>query len=118
MKILLYSILTVLNYGLTYAVQRWDRGRLRPDLRAGAWNGASWGSALYVGGCLSMIAWCWVTRQEWAAWRREGGLGRALGRSALLLLTGLAAAGAIVVVLMGVGELLGWALGIPDDPPG
>jgi hypothetical protein len=117
MKILQFLLLTALNYGLTYAVQRWDRGRLRPSQRAGAWNGASWGSALYVCGCLSMIPWCWVTRQEWARWRRERGVAAALGWSTLLLLAGVAAAAAILVVLTAAGELLGWALGIPDDPP-
>ena len=49
------------------ALQLWDRRRLSPEQRARCWNVATWGSALYAFGPLSMLGWCWVTRRPW--WR-------------------------------------------------
>ena len=113
MQTFLYTLVFVLNTGLTVAVQLWDRRRLTERQRAQAWNSASWGSAIYVASVASMIPWAWVTRNEWAQWRKRG-LGFALARSALLLGAGLAAAALIyaivVVVLLGVTM----ALGLPE----
>lgn len=113
MKTFLYTLVFVLNTGLTLAVQIWDRRRLTSRQRARAWNSASWGSAIYVASVASMIPWAWVTRNEWAQWRRRG-LGFALARSALLLGAGLAAAALIYGIT--AGALLGvtTALGLPD----
>src|SRR6266851_3898932 len=102
MKTLLYSLVFVLNTALTVAAQIWDKRRLTERQRARAWNGASWGSAIYVAGPGSMIPWAWVTRNEWGRWRKQGLL-VALGRSALVLGVGLGAAAliyAIVVVVV------------------
>ena len=113
MKTLIYSLAFVLNIALPLTVQVHDKRRLTSRQRAGAWNEASWGSALYVAGLLSMIPWAWVTRQEWALWR-ERGLGVALLRSALVLGAGLA----VTLVLYGVALAaltgLATALGVPD----
>jgi len=56
----------VLGIALPLVVQLWDRRRLAPEARARAWNVATWGSALYAFGPLSMLGWCWVTRRGWA----------------------------------------------------
>ena len=47
MDTLRYTLVLILGMALPYAVQRWDRRRLSPHHRAGAWNGVSWASALY-----------------------------------------------------------------------
>ncbi len=113
MKTLLYSLLFALNLGLPLAVQIWDRRRLTSRQRARSWNGASWGSALYVAGPLSMIAWAWVTRNEWTRWRQDG-LGAALGRSALVLAAGLGVAALLYAIAIGAVTGLAAALGLPD----
>jgi Flp pilus assembly protein TadB len=113
MKTFLYTLVFVLNTGLTVAVQVWDRRRLTERQRARAWNSASWGSAIYVASVASMIPWAWVTRNEWAQWR-ERGLGFALARSALLLGAGLAAAALIYGIVVGVLLGVTMALGLPD----
>jgi Flp pilus assembly protein TadB len=112
MKTLLYTLVFVLNTGLTVAAQIWDKRRLTERQRARAWNTASWGSAIYVASVASMIPWAWVTRNEWARWR-ERGLGFALARSALLLGAGLVAAALIYGVVFGVLVGVTAALGVP-----
>lgn len=113
MKTLLYTLAFVLNIVTTVALQIWDKRRLTPRQRARSWNAASWGSALYVAGPGSMIAWAWVTRNEWARWRRHG-LAAAVGRSVVVLGAGLAIAALIYVVVVGVITGLAAALGLPD----
>jgi hypothetical protein len=113
MKTLLYSLAFVLNIALPLTVQRLDKRRLTDRQRARAWNEASWGSALYVAGLLSMIPWAWVTRNEWARWR-ERGLFFALGRSALLLGAGLGVTLLLYGIVLGVLMGLAAALGVPD----
>jgi hypothetical protein len=96
----------VLGIALTYLVQRWDRRRLTLDQLERAWNGASWGAALYAFGPLSMLGWVWVTRQEVRAWwRRNPAL--AVGRGLLLIVAGLALAVAIFAVIWGADYLTG-----------
>jgi choline-glycine betaine transporter len=113
MKTLLYSLAFVLNIAITLAVQIRDKRRLTERQRARSWNAASWGSALYVAGPASMIAWAWVTRSEWAEWRR-GGLFGALLQSALVLLAGLGIGAVIYGISVGVVTGIGAALGLPD----
>ncbi len=113
MKTLLYSLAFVLNIALPLMVQIWDKRRLTDRQRARAWNQASWGSALYVAGPLSMIAWAWVTRNEWARFRQRG-LYVALGWSALLLGAGLGVALLLYGIVLGVLMGLAAALGVPD----
>jgi hypothetical protein len=103
-------IALVLGITLPLAVQVWDRRRLTKEQRSGAWNTASWGSALYAFGPLSMIGWCWVTRQEWARWRLESTF-RLLWKSAALLLIGLLAACSIWAAIVGVDQLIGLVAG-------
>jgi hypothetical protein len=69
-----------LNLALPVAFVVWDRRRLAPDVRARAWNGASFGAAVYAFGVFSMLGWGVVTRR---------GL-RGLGFGALVTLAGLA----------------------------
>jgi len=113
MKTLLTSLAFVLNIALTLGAQIWDKRRLNARQRARSWNAASWGSALYVAGPASMIAWAWVTRSEWARWRRRG-LGWALLSSALTLAVGLGIAAMIFGISFGVITGLAAALGLPD----
>lgn len=63
MYALRFLVQMVLAIALPLLVQRWDRERLTPAQRARVWNGASWGSAVYNFGELSMIGWYWVTRR-------------------------------------------------------
>jgi hypothetical protein len=118
MKTLLYTIVFVLNVGMTLALQIWDKRRLTDEQRRRAWNTASWGAALmyafFIGGAASMIPWAWVTRQDWRRWRRRG-LAYALLRSVVLLLLGAAAALAVYVLLGLVASGLAPILGVPDD---
>ena len=113
MKTLLTTLAIVLNIALPLALQIWDKRRLTPRQRARSWNAASWGSALYVAGPGSMIAWAWVTRNEWARWRRQG-LAAALGRSLLVLVVGLVIAALIYLIVVGAVTGLATALGLPD----
>jgi hypothetical protein len=81
----------VLGIALPLLVQQWDRRRLGLEARERAWNVATWGSALYAFGPLSMLGWCWVTRRGW---------GKALGvpvAAALVLLIELGVAGIAAV---------------------
>jgi hypothetical protein len=100
----------VLGMLLPWTLQAWDRRRLTSEQRARAWNAASWGSALYAFGPLSMLGWCWVTRHTWGRWRNESTL-HLIGKSAALLLVGLAASLAVIAVILGVDALIGLAAG-------
>lgn len=112
MKTLLYSLVLVLNIVFPLALQIWDRRRLTPRQRARSWNGVSWAVALYGFGPISMMAWVWVTRNEWARWRRRG-LGAALGRSVLVLLVGAAIGALTLLCVGGVVEGVAALLGVP-----
>ncbi|MEP7122321.1 MAG: transcriptional regulator [Byssovorax sp.] len=117
MKILLYTFAAILNISLTLTLQILDKRRLTEAQRSRAWNTASWGAALYcaffVGGAASMIPWAWVTRNEWALWRRRG-LGPALLRSALTLAAGLGVGALIYGIAIGAIIGLAAALHVPD----
>ncbi len=52
---------------LPWLAQWWDRRQLRRQGRDGPWGYASWGSALYGFGPLSMLAWSHLTRAR--PWR-------------------------------------------------
>jgi hypothetical protein len=114
MHTLRFTVSILLGIALPYALQRWDRGRLPPARRARAWNAASWGSALYVAGPLSMLGWCWVTRQRFRARRRRDGLAVAVAWSVVVLLAGLALALGMLVAVGGVDELLRRLAGAPE----
>jgi hypothetical protein len=58
-----YVFQILLGVALTYALERWDRGRLTEEQRARAWNTATWGVALFWFGPLSLLPWGWVTRR-------------------------------------------------------
>ena len=113
MNTLRFVIRLILGIAVTYAVQRWDRRRLAPWQRERAWNTASWGSALYGFGPLSMLGWAWVTRQQFFRWARRS-LPLAVVWSVALLLAGLAAAVAVSMAVEGVDRLLGLLAGAPD----
>lgn len=111
MKVLLFSILSVLNWTLTLGALLWDRRRLTNAQRARSWNVATWGCAVYWGGIFAALPWVWVTRSEWPEWRRRG-LGHALKRSAWVLVEGLGAVAMLVEVFEAIGEGLATALGV------
>jgi hypothetical protein len=113
MKTLRTAVGMLLSILLPYLVQRWDRRRLTPEQRAATWNYASWGSALYAFGPLSMIGWAWVTRQDVARWKRRG-WGLVLVRSAALLGVGLGAAIGLGMVMAGMDDLIRVLSGSPD----
>ncbi|MFO0589592.1 MAG: hypothetical protein U0441_18785 [Polyangiaceae bacterium] len=52
----------VTGVALSVTIQRWDRRRLSPEERAWVWNAATWGSAVYNFGVISLVAWGYVTR--------------------------------------------------------
>jgi hypothetical protein len=98
-----YVLGETLGIGIPYAVQRWDRGRLTPAQRRRAWNTASWGSALYGFGQLSMIGWCWVTRADVRRWWRESPP-LAVAKAALVILAGVLAAAFLTTVIWALAE--------------
>jgi hypothetical protein len=105
---------TVLGIVLPYVVQRWDKGRLPEARRARAWNGATWGAALYAVGPLSLIPWCVVTRFEARRWWRESPP-LCVAKIAGVLALGLGAT-LFVVVLIGVVDVThAWLSGMPLD---
>ena len=113
MKTLRTAVGMLLSILLPYLVQRWDRRRLTPEQRAATWNYASWGSALYGFGPLSMIGWAWVTRQGVRRWRRPG-WGAIELQSRGVLAAGLAAMLGIGLIMQGVDELIRVLVGAPD----
>jgi len=52
----------ILGIAIPLGIQLWDRSRLSPTQREWVWGYASWGSALYNFGPLSLVAWGYVTR--------------------------------------------------------
>jgi hypothetical protein len=111
MATLRYSIALILGIALPYALQRWDRRRLGPEQQAAAWNGASWGAALYAFGPLSMLGWAWVTRQRFWAWEERSGLPLALLYSVGVLLAGLLVAVSLVLTIAGLDYAFALATG-------
>ncbi len=96
MKVLRYVLQLALGIGLTFALELWDKRRNLDEAQRGrAWNTASWASALYGFGPLSLLGWFWVTRR---GWRR--------------LVYGVASTVAVVAALAGIDELLRMALGM------
>jgi hypothetical protein len=113
MHIVRFVLSLVLGIALTYGVQRWDRRRLHVDQLERAWNGASWGAALYAFGPLSMLGWVWVTRQQVRVWWGKNRL-LAVGRGVVLVVAGLVAAAAIFALITGADYLVGWLSGEPE----
>ena len=111
MKILLLVILALFERALTLGLQLADHRRLTMAQRASAWNGATWGMAIYWFGFLSMVPWAWVTRHQWRT-SRGGELPTVLARSVLVLLLGAGAAAAILTLELLAGEGLATALGV------
>lgn len=97
MKTLRYVLQIAFGIGLALALQLWDRRRLSKEQRARSWNTATWVSALYAFGPLSMLGWGWVTR-----------------KSALGVLLGVVGAAAIIAAVTGIDYLVAIALGL--DP--
>lgn len=60
-----FALMMVLGILLPLAVQLWDRRRQTEAQRSAGWNVATWGSALYAFGPLSMLGWIFVTRRPW-----------------------------------------------------
>ncbi len=103
----------ILGFWLPVTLQRLHRRRLTEERRERAWNFASWGAAVYAFGPLSMMGWLWVTKQDWARWRREGGVAVALGKSVLLLFVGLLASLVLFLVIFLVDRFVGLTQGEP-----
>lgn len=88
MQVLRASLMMVAGIVLPWLLQLADRRRLTPNARARGWNIASWGSALYAFGPLSMLGWCWTTRPPWIRCV-VGALYTPLALGALVLFDGL-----------------------------
>ncbi len=56
------AILMVASIVFPLLAQLADKQRMSPETRARAWNAATWGSALYAFGPLSMLGWVRATR--------------------------------------------------------
>ena len=65
MKVAQTAVAMILGIVLPLIVQLWDKRRLDDEARARSWNLATWASALYAFGPLSMLGWSWVTRRGW-----------------------------------------------------
>ena len=97
MRTLGFVLQLVFSYGLTLGLQLWDKRRLTPEQRARSWNWASWASAVYNFGPLSMLGWGWVTRKTiWG------------------LLFGALSVALIMAIVALVNYLFGMATGITD----
>lgn len=83
MRTLRFVFQITLSIVLTLVLQRWDRRRLTKEQQDRSWNTATWASALYAFGPLSMIGWGWVTRKSAAGL----GLG-VLGAAGLMAILG------------------------------
>ncbi len=86
----------VLGIAVPLGIQLLDRERMTREERAWVWTFASWGSAVYNFGPLSLVAWGYVTRSPRYA--------RGLAIGAGLAVTAVAAQG---VVVEGFGQALG-----------
>lgn len=112
LRILYYMGLFAASIGVPFAVQWCDkRWLLRERQRERAWNAASWGSALYGFSFLSMLAWCWVTRSDWPAWRARS-LPYAIARSVLLLVIGALVTALVVTVVGALNVGLAFVCGV------
>ncbi|XXY46692.1 transcriptional regulator [Sorangium sp. So ce269] len=114
MSALRLAIQMLLGIALPLALQLWDRRRLTPvtpEQRNACWNGATWGAALYAFGPLSMLGWCWVTRNV----QRGRPTARRTPRWSALKALGLGAAStsAIVLVMSGIDYVVALLLGLP-----
>ncbi|AKT43062.1 hypothetical protein [Chondromyces crocatus] len=105
MKTLRFVLNIALGILLPLGIQIWHRRRLTPAQRDAAWNGASWGAALYAFGPLSMLGWSVVTR---SVWPYRPGVRLGLG-----LAVGLALSIAIAALVAGIDWLFAWAVGLP-----
>lgn len=85
-------------------LQRFLLARLPTERRERGWNGASWASALYAFGPLSMLGFSWVTR------RRGGFLLDVLG-----LLMGVVWVVALVAALSGLDFIFCKVFGVKFD---
>ena len=113
MKLLFYLLSALLLPLLTLAAQLLDRAFMVPARRGRVFLPATWGAALFYVPipCLSMIAWVWVTRQEWPTWRRRG-LGYAAVRALALLALGALAAAIVFACFYAVALGTAWILGV------
>jgi hypothetical protein len=120
MKTLRFALRIALGIALPLAVQLWYRRRLDPGQRAVAWNGATWGAALYALGPLSMLGWCWVTRRGCP---HTGFLVKALlpdgtatlvraGRAAFAIFLGILWVAVLLAAISGADYLAALALGL------
>lgn len=62
MNVLFFVLNVLLGIGIPLGLQLHDRRRLSAEERAWVWSFASWGSAVYNFGPLSLVAWGYVTR--------------------------------------------------------
>jgi len=105
MRTLRFTLQIALGITLPLVLQLWMRRRLSPAQRAFAWNGATWGAALYAFGPLSLLGWFWVTRRALPFGPR--------GNAAAGLGLGVASVGVVGLMIAGIDWLAAAALGLP-----
>jgi hypothetical protein len=81
--VVFFVINMVLGIAIPLAIQLLDRERMTREERAWVWGFASWGSALYNFGPLSLVAWGYVTRSP--RYARGLAIGAAMAVGALAL---------------------------------
>ncbi|MEZ4309942.1 MAG: hypothetical protein R3F14_18035 [Polyangiaceae bacterium] len=81
MKVAFLVTQMVLGIVIPLTLQMLDRERMTDEERSWTWNRATWGSALYNFGPLSLVAWGYVTRSP----RYGKGLAIGVGMAALAL---------------------------------
>jgi hypothetical protein len=114
----------VLQFAIPVGIQLWDRKRMSPSEREWVWNFASWGSAVYNFGPVSLLAWGYVTRSPrywqglWIGWCQsaaalilQGAINDLVGRAAGLAPKELREMregfGLVIVLLLGLAVLVG-----------
>jgi hypothetical protein len=80
-NVLFFAANIALGILIPLAVQLLDRRRMTPEQRRWVWGYATWGSALYNFGPLSLVAWGYVTRSP----RYARGLAVGVGLTAIAL---------------------------------
>lgn len=105
MKTLRFALQIALGIAIPLALQVWLRRRLAPAQRAFAWNGATWGGALYAFGPLSLLGWFWVTRRALPLNR--------LGRGVAAIGLGAGTAILVFLAIAGIDRVVAAVLGLP-----
>lgn len=99
MKVAFFAANLALGIVLPVLIQLLDRRRMTAEERARVWSFATWGSAVYNFGPLSLVAWGYVTRSP----RYVRGLAIGVGQAAIAFIAQ-GVIGEVIGRRMGLGE--------------